>query len=86
MVGVRGGLKPDRHDDPCLADGGHVRVGLEDNLYLEKGLLAKSSGEQVGKLRGIATALRIETATSTEARKILGLKEKDWRMLGIDSA
>jgi len=77
-----------RHDDLCLADGGHLRVGLEDNLYLdlEKGLLAKSSGGQVGKLRGIATALGIETATPTEARKILGLKEKDWRMLGIDSA
>jgi uncharacterized protein (DUF849 family) len=49
-------------------------------------LLTKSSGEQVGKLRGIATALGIETATPTEARKILVLKGKDWRMLGIDSA
>ena len=58
----------------ALLMGGHARVGLEDNLYLEKGVLAKSSGEQVAKLRGIATALGVETATPTEARKILGLK------------
>ena len=58
----------------ALLMGGHARVGLEDNLYLEKGVLAKSSGEQVAKLKRIAAELGIETATPAEAREILGLK------------
>ena len=37
----------------ALLMGGHARVGLEDNLYLEKGTLARSSGEQVAKLKRI---------------------------------
>ena len=57
--------------------GGNVRVGLEDNLYLEKGVLAKSSGEQVAKLKRIAGELGVETATPAEARQILGLKGLD---------
>lgn len=58
----------------ALLMGGHVRVGLEDNLYLEKGVLAKSSGEQVAKLKRIADELGVETATPAEARQILRLK------------
>jgi uncharacterized protein (DUF849 family) len=61
----------------ALLMGGHARVGLEDNLYLEKGTLAKSSGEQVAKLKRIAGELGVETATPEEARKILGLKGLD---------
>ncbi len=61
----------------ALLMGGHVRVGLEDNLYLEKGVLATSSGEQVAKIRRIATELGVETATPAEARQILGLKGLD---------
>lgn len=61
----------------ALLMGGHARVGLEDNLYLEKGVLAKSSGEQVAKLRRIAAELGVETATPAEARQILGLKGLD---------
>lgn len=57
-----------------LGMGGHVRVGLEDNLYLRKGVLAKSSSEQVAQIRVIAENLSIETATPDEAREILGLK------------
>ncbi len=53
---------------------GNVRVGLEDNLYLEKGVKAKSSAEQVAKIIRIAKELGIEPATSDEARKILKLK------------
>jgi uncharacterized protein (DUF849 family) len=53
--------------------GGHARVGLEDNLYLEKGVLAKSSGEQVAKIIRIARELGVEPATPSEAREILGL-------------
>jgi uncharacterized protein (DUF849 family) len=54
--------------------GGHVRVGLEDNLYLEKGVLAKSNAEQVKKIIRIARKLGMEPATPQEARKILKLK------------
>jgi hypothetical protein len=49
-------------------------VGLEDNLYLEKGQLAKSNAEQVAKMVRIIRELGIEPATPDEARKILGLK------------
>jgi uncharacterized protein (DUF849 family) len=54
--------------------GGHARVGLEDNLYLEKDVLAKSSAEQVEKIIRIAKEFGIEPATPAEARKILNLK------------
>ena len=54
--------------------GGHVRVGLEDNLWLEKGVMARSNAEQVNKIIRIGRELGIEPATCDEARKILGLK------------
>jgi uncharacterized protein (DUF849 family) len=57
-----------------LLIGGNCRVGLEDNLFLDKGQMAKSNGEQVAKMVRIARELGIEPATSDEARKILGLK------------
>jgi len=54
--------------------GGHVRVGLEDNLYAAKGVLAKSNAEQVGRIRAIVEGLGREVATPAEARAMLGLK------------
>jgi uncharacterized protein (DUF849 family) len=60
-----------------LLIGGNVRVGLEDNLYLDKGQMAKSNAEQVAKMVRIAKELGIEPATPDEARKILGLKGID---------
>jgi len=54
--------------------GGHCRVGLEDNLFLEKGQLAKSNAEQVAKMARIVRELGSEPATPDEARQILGLK------------
>jgi len=60
-----------------LIMGGNARVGLEDNLYLEKGVLAKSNAEQVAKIIRIARELGIEPATPQEARGILGLKGLD---------
>ena len=57
--------------------GGNARVGLEDNLYLEKGVKAKSNAEQVEKMVRIARELGIEPATPDEAREILGLKGLD---------
>ena len=60
----------------AIAMGGNVRVGFEDNLYLSKGVLAKSNGELVSKVVRIAKELGRDIATSAEAREILGLKQK----------
>ena len=57
----------------AIVDGGHVRVGLEDNVYIAKGVLAKSNGELVEKVVRLAKELGREIATPAEARKILGL-------------
>lgn len=56
--------------------GGHVRVGFEDNLYVEKGVLAKSNGELVEKVVKIAELLGREIASPDEAREILSIKKK----------
>ena len=58
--------------------GGHVRVGFEDNLYLEKGVLAKSNGEMVEKAVKLAKLRGREIATPDEAREILGLPKRTW--------
>lgn len=55
----------------ALILGGNARVGLEDNLYISSGVLAKSNAELVSKIKDIATLLNREIATSDEARKIL---------------
>jgi len=57
--------------------GGHVRVGLEDNIFIEKGKLAESNAELVAKMVRIVKELGREIATPNEARKMLGLKGKD---------
>ena len=59
---------------PAIVMGGNVRVGFEDNLYLERGVLAKSNGELVDKVVRMAKLLGREVANSDEAREILGLK------------
>ncbi|MCG6879632.1 MAG: 3-keto-5-aminohexanoate cleavage protein [Deltaproteobacteria bacterium] len=61
----------------ALLMGGNTRVGLEDNLYLEKGVKAKSNGEQVEKIIRIGRELGLEPATPDEARAILNLKGLD---------
>lgn len=53
--------------------GGHARVGLEDNIYLEKGVLAKTNAELVEKAVRIIRDMGNEPATPAEARSILGL-------------
>lgn len=57
--------------------GGNVRVGLEDSLWYGRGQLAKSSAEQVGRIRRILEELGLEIATPDEARAILGTKGQD---------
>jgi len=58
----------------AIIDGGHVRVGFEDNVAISKGVLAKSNGEMVAKVVRMAKELGREIATPAEARAILGLK------------
>jgi 3-keto-5-aminohexanoate cleavage enzyme len=53
--------------------GGHVRVGLEDNIYLSKGVLLESNAQMVEKVVRIAGELGREIATPADARRILGL-------------
>lgn len=69
-----------RHELPMAAAailmGGHARVGFEDNVYLSKGVLAKSNGELVEKIAKISRELGREVATPDEAREILGLKKR----------
>lgn len=57
--------------------GSSVRVGLEDSLWYGKGQLAKSSAEQVGRIRRILEELGLEIATPDEARAMLGTKGAD---------
>jgi uncharacterized protein (DUF849 family) len=65
------------HQFPMVAQtillGGHPRVGLEDNIYLEKGELAPSNAALVEKAAKIIEILGDHVATATDARQILGL-------------
>lgn len=56
--------------------GSHVRVGMEDNLFVRKGVLARSNGELVEKMAGIMREFDFEPATPDEARNILSTKHK----------
>ena len=58
--------------------GGHVRVGLEDNIYFSKGVLAKSNAELVERVVRIAREFGREIATPSEARKILSSPPKNY--------
>ncbi len=54
-----------------IAKGGHVRVGMEDNVYLSKGVLAKSNVEFVERTVRISKEFGREVATPDEARQIM---------------
>jgi len=54
--------------------GGHIRVGMEDNIYYTRGELAKSNAQFVKRIVRIAEAYGREVATPEDARQILGLK------------
>ncbi len=58
----------------AAAQGGNVRVGLEDSLWASKGKLAESNAQQVRQARAIVEGLGLEIATPDEAREILQLK------------
>ena len=57
--------------------GGHVRVGLEDSLFIERGVLAASNAQQVSKIVRILHEMGHEPASPQEAREMLGLKGGD---------
>ena len=59
------------------AMGSHVRVGLEDSLWIGPGQLAESNAQQVIRVKTILEALNLEIATPDEAREILQLKGQD---------
>jgi len=59
-----------------IKHGGHVRVGLEDNLYLEKGVLAQGNGVLVEKVVHMAKSFGRDIASPNEARKMLGIGGK----------
>ena len=59
----------------AIVMGGHVRVGFEDNVYIDRGVLAKSNGELVERVVRLAKELGREIATPDEARQILSLKK-----------
>jgi uncharacterized protein (DUF849 family) len=53
--------------------GGHVRVGMEDNLYMSKGVLARTNAELVAHAANILRSLGATIATPADARAMLGL-------------
>ncbi len=67
-----------RHEFPMVTlsilNGGHARVGFEDNVYLSKGVLAKSNAELVEKAVRLARELGRDIAQPDEARRALRLK------------
>ncbi|WP_461631035.1 3-keto-5-aminohexanoate cleavage enzyme [Labilibaculum euxinus] len=60
----------------AIIDGGHVRVGFEDNTMISRGVVAESNGQLVEKVVRLAKELGRGIATPAEAREILGLKQK----------
>jgi 3-keto-5-aminohexanoate cleavage enzyme len=56
--------------------GGNVRVGLEDNLYVEEGRMARSNGELVAKAAAMCHEQGRQVASAAEARQLLLLRSK----------
>lgn len=71
-------LAAGRHQIPMATHaarrGGHVRVGLEDNLFITKGQLATNNAEQVDQVRTLLEEMGHDIATPDDARAMLGLK------------
>ncbi len=70
-----------RHELPlgmiALPLGGHIRVGLEDNIYYSKGILAKGNDELVARIVRLAKELGRDIASPNDARKILGITSRE---------
>ncbi len=87
LVYLKGLLPPDAHWSAfgigkghmpillaTLSLGGHIRVGMEDNVLYAKNRLAKSNAEFVERAKRLIDEANSETATPADARRILGLK------------
>lgn len=57
----------------AIAAGGHIRVGMEDNVVYKKGILAESNMQLIARARRVIEEFGYEVATSQEARAILSL-------------
>jgi 3-keto-5-aminohexanoate cleavage enzyme len=66
-----------------LTLGGNVRAGLEDNLYLPDGEMARSNGELIAKARQMAEDIGRRAATVAEAREMLGLRERSQALSAV---
>jgi uncharacterized protein (DUF849 family) len=62
----------------ALSMGGNVRVGLEDNLYVERNVLARSNGDLVAKATQLVRLVGGEPATVAEAREILRIPRREY--------
>jgi len=62
--------------DLAIVRGGNVRVGLEDNIYLDKGVLAEGSAPLVARAAALVRACGRELATPTQARQALNLRSR----------
>lgn len=60
----------------AIAAGGNIRVGMEDNVLYQKGVLAKSNRQLIERARRVIEEYGCEVATSNEAREILGLRKR----------
>jgi uncharacterized protein (DUF849 family) len=60
----------------ALSLGGSIRVGLEDNLYLPDGQMARSNGELIAKARQMTEDAGRRPATVEEARALLGVRPR----------
>lgn len=59
-----------------IAMGGHLRVGMEDNVYYKKGVLADNNAQFVARAKRLLEEADLEAATPDEAREIYGLTRK----------
>jgi uncharacterized protein (DUF849 family) len=66
----------------ALVLGGNVRAGLEDNLYLPNGEMARSNGELIAKARQMAEDVGRRAATVAEARELLGVPRRERSAVG----
>ena len=74
MIGIGKGHLP--MSMMALAMGGHIRVGLEDNIYYSQGVLAETNAQFVDRIVRISREYGREIATPAEARDILSIKQK----------
>lgn len=76
LVSAIGGRMHFRLAAMAMALGGHVRTGLEDNVYIERGRLADGNAQMVEKMVRLAREVGRELATPDETREMLGLQSK----------